>query len=195
MIRNLALAWFGLAAALAGAEPPQDGRTGDASAGALSLALSDSSHYTPDAPPELRVDLIRVIKHERILYLLSGDHPVRAYPVALGDQPVGHKKREGDERTPEGRYVIDWRNPDSRFYRSLHISYPNEADRARAEAEGVDPGGMIMIHGWPNTLESEDEIARLLYTDWTNGCIAVPNTAMREIWESVPVGTPVEILP
>ncbi len=141
------------------------------------------------------VDLVRVVKHERILYLMSGGVPVRAYAIALGDQPEGHKLQEGDERTPEGRYIIDWRNPNSQFYRSLHISYPNEDDRARARALGVDPGGMIMIHGWPNSLGGEEDIARLLYTDWTNGCIALTNTAMKEVWERVPDGTPIEILP
>ncbi|MBE1202943.1 L,D-transpeptidase family protein [Aminobacter carboxidus] len=95
------------------------------------------------------VDLVRVDKSERRLELLFGDKVVRSYAMALGANPVGHKGREGDERTPEGRYVLDWRHPESGYYRSVHISYPNADDVAAAKRAGVEPGGMIMIHGQP----------------------------------------------
>jgi murein L,D-transpeptidase YafK len=115
--------------------------------------------------------------------------------VALGDNPVGHKMREGDERTPEGDYVLDWRNPNSQFYRSIHVSYPNERDRLFARALGHDPGGMIMIHGKPNYISSPRVLAEYDRRDWTNGCIAVGNQDMDEIWTAVKDGTPIRILP
>lgn len=139
------------------------------------------------------VDFVLVKKSERRLILLSDGRVFRSYHIALGDSPLGPKNRAGDNRTPEGRYVLDWRNPDSRFYKSIHISYPNQSDSALAEATGVDPGGMIMIHG-----ESEIPVLRRLNAgrdDWTEGCIAVENRDMDEIWRLVPDGTPIEILP
>lgn len=138
-------------------------------------------------------DLVLVKKAERILYLMRDGKPFREYTIALGNSPVGHKLREGDSRTPEGRYVLDWRNPESRFYKSIHISYPSDADRFLAEATGVSPGGMIMIHG-----ESVIPVMRRVNSgkpDWTDGCIAVSNAEMDEIWTSVEDGTPIEILP
>ncbi len=98
--------------------------------------------------PEVSEVLVR--KEERRLYLLSGDQVVRSYRIGLGDNPSGHKLFEGDQRTPEGEYVLDWRNPNSDFYKSIHISYPNNRDRELASAWGLDPGGSIMIHGLPN---------------------------------------------
>jgi len=133
------------------------------------------------------------MKSDRRLQLLFEGRVVRAYRIALGARPEGHKEREGDERTPEGRYTIDARNPASDFFLSLHVSYPNAEDRARARARGVSPGGDIMIHGLPNHWGWIGPLHRLF--DWTDGCMAVTNGEMQEIWDSVPVGTPIEIRP
>ena len=103
------------------------------------------------------------------------------------------KEREGDFRTPEGRYLIDYHKADSAFHRALHISYPNAEDRRRAEKLGVAPGGDIMIHGLPNGLGAAGETHRI--TDWTNGCVALTDQEIEQIWSAVPIGTPVEIKP
>ena len=134
------------------------------------------------------VDRIVVQKARREMALLSGEAVVRTYRVALGRDPVGHKRQEGDGRTPEGRYLIDRRNPESKYHLSLHISYPNEADVARARSAGVDPGGDIMIHGLKAGVVHPD-------SDWTQGCIAVTDAEMDEIWDLVEDGTPIEICP
>ncbi|WAX94687.1 L,D-transpeptidase family protein [Aminobacter sp. NyZ550] len=139
------------------------------------------------------VDLVRVDKSERLLELLSGDKVVRSYAVALGANPVGHKRQEGDERTPEGRYVLDWRNPESAFTKSIHISYPDANDKAAAKRAGVDPGGMIMIHGQSKGFGWWSWLMQMF--DWTNGCIAVTDEDMAEIWKMVENGTPIEINP
>lgn len=135
----------------------------------------------------LRADRIVVNKGRREMLLLRGSSILRSYRVLLGREPVGHKEREGDGRTPEGRYLIDRRNPKSRYHLSLHISYPNERDRERAASLGVDPGGDIMIHGQNDGMPREN--------DWTQGCIAVTDGEMDEIWGLVAEGTPIEILP
>ena len=139
------------------------------------------------------IDLVRVGKFERRMELVSGDKVVRSYAVALGANPIGHKRQQGDERTPEGRYVLDWRNPGSSYYRSIHISYPNADDVAAAKRAGVDPGGMIMIHGQPNGYGWWSWLVQMF--DWTNGCIAVTDEEMAEIWQMVENGTPIEINP
>lgn len=142
------------------------------------------------------VDRVVVYKAERILYLCQGDSILKGYGIALGKNPKGHKQRRGDKRTPEGRYVLDWRNPNSKFYLSIRISYPNEADKKRAAKKGVPPGGDIMLHGFPNgATDSIWSRYRFLTRDWTDGCIAVSNDAMDEIWASVKDGTPIEIFP
>jgi murein L,D-transpeptidase YafK len=138
-------------------------------------------------------DRVVVHKSDRLMRLYRGDDLLSQYPVRLGDNPVGHKTRRGDERTPEGIYSIDWRNPDSDFQLSLHISYPNANDRAQAAAQGVFPGGNIMIHGQPRDRGWPFFFRRFL--DWTDGCIAIADTDMREIWDAVPDGTPIEIYP
>jgi murein L,D-transpeptidase YafK len=138
-----------------------------------------------------RIDLVIVEKAARTMMLMSGGQVARRYAVALGDDPVGHKQREGDERTPEGRYVLDWRNPQSAFHRSIHISYPNERDRAAAA--GYSPGGDIMIHGQPNGYGWWSWLLQMV--DWTDGCIAVTDEEMDEIWDMVENGTPIEIRP
>jgi murein L,D-transpeptidase YafK len=135
----------------------------------------------------LRADRIVVNKGRREMMLLRGQSVLRAYRVALGRTPSGHKQREGDGRTPEGRYVIDRRNPKSRYHLSLRISYPNAADVERARAAGVEPGGDIMIHGLKDG-ERRDG-------DWTQGCIAVTNEEMDEIWSLVGEGTEIVIEP
>ena len=135
----------------------------------------------------LRADQIVVHKGRREMLLLLGQSVLRVYRIALGREPVGHKVQEGDGRTPEGLYTIDRRNPKSRYYLSLRISYPNDADRARAAALAVEPGGDIMIHGL-----KDGEIRE---GDWTQGCIAVTDKEMEEIWGLVPEGIPVRIEP
>jgi len=144
------------------------------------------------ATARLSADRIVVHKGERRLELIREDKVVASYPVWLGRNPIGHKLEQGDGRTPEGRYYLDWRKDDSRFYRALHVSYPNLIDRIRATHNGVSPGGMIMIHGSPNNpLVGNYGLKR----DWTEGCIAVTNRAMDEIWDAVPDGAPIDILP
>jgi murein L,D-transpeptidase YafK len=140
----------------------------------------------PLAPQAQRADEIRVDKSERRMELLRKGKMLRTYRVFLGDVPVGHKTQHGDERTPEGRYSITFRNDKSRFHLSLRVSYPNEADRAQARKRGVDPGGDIMIHGGTPPGYTRD---------WTDGCIAVTNGEIEEIWRLVPVGTPILIEP
>ena len=128
-----------------------------------------------------------VNKARREMLLLRGESILRSYRVALGRDSAGHKEREGDGRTPEGPYVIDRRNPKSRYHLALHISYPNEADKARARELGVEPGGDIMIHGLKDGAPREN--------DWTLGCIAVTDEEMDEIWGLVSEGTPIVINP
>lgn len=139
----------------------------------------------------LLADYLLVDKSERLLIAYSGGQPIRAYRnLAFGDAPTGHKRFEGDERTPEGLYTIDWRNPDSRYHLSLHISYPNAEDRARAARFGRSPGGDIFIHGQPTGYPGPP-----LPGDWTDGCIALSNAEIEELWRLVPDGTPIEIRP
>ncbi|WP_296806802.1 L,D-transpeptidase family protein [Thiocapsa sp.] len=136
-------------------------------------------------------DRLVVKKAERRLYLMRDNQPLRSYHIALGFQPIGRKTREGDGRTPEGRYLIDRRNDRSRFHKALHISYPSTVDRWRAERRGEPPGGMILIHGQPNGKNRSKPIE----DDWTLGCIAVSNREIDEIWSLTVDGTPIEILP
>jgi murein L,D-transpeptidase YafK len=137
------------------------------------------------------VDEIVIRKARRELLLMEAGKAVKRYRVALGRSPVGAKERQGDGRTPEGRYEISGRNPKSAFHLSLRISYPNEQDRERARQLGVDPGGDIMIHGLPNGQGPLGAAHRL--RDWTEGCVAVTNEEIEEIWKLVANGTPVQI--
>ncbi len=141
----------------------------------------------------LKADRVVVFKGERRLELMRGDLVLRVYRVALGRNATGHKIKAGDERTPEGDYVLDSRLKDSNFYRALHISYPNWYDRSRAEFLGVPPGGAIMIHGQPNDVPKGYVGHPMI--DWTNGCIAVTNREMDEIWAMVEDGTAINIYP
>jgi len=145
------------------------------------------------AHAEQAVTLIRVLKAEHKLQLLSGKNRLYEFHAVFGDNPVGHKRQEGDERTPEGRYQIDARNPNSAYYKSLRISYPNARDRAAAQARGVRPGGLIMIHGQKNGYGHLAGITQR--TNWTDGCIALRDEEMEIVWQQVSVGTPIEILP
>ncbi|MBO0758334.1 MAG: L,D-transpeptidase family protein [Bradyrhizobiaceae bacterium] len=134
-----------------------------------------------------------VDKTARKLTLLRNGDALKTYDVALGHTPVGPKQREGDGRTPEGRYVIDSKNARSHNHLALHVSYPDATDRARAQRLGASPGGDIMIHGLHNGLGWLGRLHRAI--DWTNGCIAVTNSQIEEIWSLVEVGTPIEIKP
>jgi murein L,D-transpeptidase YafK len=136
-------------------------------------------------------DKIVIVKSTRTMTLLNGDKVLKTYKVALGTAPIGPKRVEGDHKTPEGNYVIDAKNAQSRFHLSLHISYPSAADQQRARKLGARPGGAIMIHGLPPSFAYLGALHR--QTDWTDGCIAVSNAEIEEIWKLVPVGTRVEI--
>jgi murein L,D-transpeptidase YafK len=138
-------------------------------------------------------DFVLVDKSDRKLYLFKAGRVLREVDVSLGLVPAGPKQREGDFRTPEGKYILDARNTDSDFFLSIHVSYPNESDRVRARGQGVDPGGEIMIHGLPN--EPKHDLRRYLDTDWTDGCIAVSNADMVDIWLMTRESTPIEIRP
>lgn len=138
-------------------------------------------------------DRVMVRKSERMLYLMKDGKVLRSFKVALGLSPDGHKLREGDFRTPEGSYRLVERNADSDFFLSIRISYPNDADTWRARKMGYHPGGAIMIHGQPNEPKHSAEYYRR--TDWTNGCIAVSNADMVDIWLMTARNTPIDIYP
>lgn len=140
-----------------------------------------------------KIDYVLVIKSEKKMYLLSERHRIKEYDVVFGDNATGHKQQEGDGRTPEGKYILDYKKSDSSFYKAIHISYPNEKDKMIAKSNGVNPGGQIMIHGQKNGLGWMSWLAQQF--DWTNGCIAITNTEMDEIWNLVTLGTPIEIQP
>ena len=138
-------------------------------------------------------DLVIVEKGERKLHLVKDGEPFRTFDIALGMRPVGDKEFEGDFRTPEGRYLLDMRNPNSEYFLSIHVSYPNREDIREARAMGQDPGGAIMIHGQPNEPTRSEAYYRT--RDWTNGCIAVSNSDMIDIWLMTADNTPIEIRP
>jgi murein L,D-transpeptidase YafK len=140
-----------------------------------------------------KVDQVIVVKSLRTLTILSNGKILRTYKIALGGSPVGAKEQQGDHKTPEGQYILDRRNAKSRFHQAIHVSYPNEQDKKRASQRGVSPGGDIMVHGSPNGFGWLGATHRA--RDWTDGCIAVTNAEMDEIWELVPDGTPIEIRP
>lgn len=140
-----------------------------------------------------KAESVLVKKSEAKLYLLSEGSAFKEFDVVFGGNPIGHKQQEGDERTPEGDYVLDYKKADSSFYKAIHISYPNAADIKRAESLGVSPGGQIMIHGQRNGLGWLALLSQQF--NWTNGCIAVTNAEMDFIWKSVEPGTPIKILP
>ncbi len=143
--------------------------------------------------PNAKADRLVVNKSKRQLLLYRGGNVIASYRVALGHNPEGPKMRKGDGRTPEGTYSISGKNAASAFHKALRVSYPNAADRERARRQGVDPGGDIMIHGLPNGRGFIGAAHRLI--DWTDGCIAVTNAEIEEIWALVANGTLVEINP
>jgi murein L,D-transpeptidase YafK len=138
-------------------------------------------------------DRVVIEKDARLLHLMHDGKAFRTFKIALGIRPVGDKKSEGDFKTPEGKYTLDHRNPNSEFFLSIHVSYPDSADRREAANLGVDPGGAIMIHGQPNEPSRSETYYRT--QDWTNGCIAVSNSDMIDIWLMTGENTPIEIRP
>ncbi|WNW11550.1 L,D-transpeptidase family protein [Pseudomonas sp. DTU_2021_1001937_2_SI_NGA_ILE_001] len=140
-----------------------------------------------------RIDKVLVLKSSRQLQLISEGEALKTYRISLGKNPKGAKLQEGDKRTPEGFYWLDWRKPSNKYNLSMHISYPNAADSERSRREGVKPGSMIMIHGTPIDEEYPEWYFHTL--DWTEGCIAMKNNDMREVWDLVKDGTLIEIRP
>ena len=141
-------------------------------------------------------DRVILKKSTRMLYLYSGGEVSKRYHISLGKVAVGAKEFEGDMKTPEGNYILDWRQLSPRYNKSIHLSYPNKRDRAKAKQFGVSAGGMIMIHGTPSSWALSplgDWLPMLL--DWTEGCIAMSNDDMEEVWDRVPNGTPITIVP
>jgi len=149
--------------------------------------------FAKSANDNMKVDRILVEKSKRRLTLFASKKVLKVYRIALGKNPVEPKVRQGDGKTPEGVYRIDYRNSKSHYYLSLHISYPNAEDIQRAKELDVPPGGDIMIHGLKNGFGWLGPLHRLF--DWTDGCIAVTNSEIKEIWHLVPDGTLVEIRP
>ena len=140
-----------------------------------------------------KADKVIIEKAQRKLHLIKDGEAFRSFDIALGIRPVGDKQHEGDFKTPEGNYLLDLRNPNSEFFLSIRVSYPNHRDVQAARSNGVDPGGLIMIHGQPNTPTRSEAYYRT--QDWTNGCIAVSNSDMIDIWLMTAENTPIEILP
>ena len=170
-----------------------DGSSGTIWTGTVAAAPEPAQSLAPETLTSGRADMVLVYKGRRTMYLMRDGKVLRSYDVALGRNPYGHKNREGDGRTPEGGYLIDWRNSESDFHLSLHISYPRPQDHRLAREAGNDPGGAIMIHGLPNgRTAAEVGHPRI---DWTNGCIAVSNEEIEEIWNLVDDGTAIFILP
>ncbi|MBW8785802.1 MAG: L,D-transpeptidase family protein [Novosphingobium sp.] len=158
----------------------------------LALLLAAAVPADGDSLSWPRIDRIEVHKTEREMIFYSAGRQVgRIAGLQLGTQPIGAKHVQGDGRTPEGRYTIDYRNPGSAYHLALHVSYPNPSDRAFALARGLDPGGAIFIHGQPNDWPGPGRAPG----DWTDGCIAVSNAEIEALWRAVPDGTEIDILP
>jgi murein L,D-transpeptidase YafK len=159
---------------------------------ALSVAsLHALSADNPSLPASAVADKVLVLKGERKLLLMKGNEVLKTYTVSLGGSPVGLKTKQGDQKTPEGNYVLDRHNSHSLYHKSIHISYPNAEDVARARKLGVLTGGDLFIHGLPNDYYGPTQ----QLGDWTEGCIAVTNAEIEEIWRVVADGTPIEIRP
>jgi murein L,D-transpeptidase YafK len=182
------LALLPLLALAACANPPPKQAEGPS---AQQPRLAREAERIVGQPRFTHLDYLLVDKSERLMIGYAGGQPVKAWrDLQFGDQPMGHKQFEGDERTPEGRYVIEGRNPGSAYHLSLKVSYPNPQDRAFARAQGRSPGGDIFLHGQPNGLP----FGRMP-GDWTDGCIALSNAEIAELWRIVPDGTVIEIRP
>jgi murein L,D-transpeptidase YafK len=160
--------------------------------GALLVAFGGVSPAR-SSPPVLRADAILIVKHERKLYLLRDNYPLRSYRIALGLSPTGAKEHQWDFRTPEGSYIIDFRQEHSHYYKALHVSYPSPPDLKRSSALHMPAGGSIFIHGEPNRPSKPMDYYKT--KDWTNGCIALSNEDLQEVWELTAGRTPVEIVP
>jgi murein L,D-transpeptidase YafK len=161
-------------------------------AAVLSLVIPGSSPADAINPGD-RANAILIVKHERKLYLLRDNNPLRSYRIALGLNPTGAKEHQWDFRTPEGSYIIDFRLEHSHYFKSLHISYPSPADLKRSSALHRPAGGDIFIHGEPN--RPDKPISYYKTRDWTNGCIALADEDLQELWELTAGRTPVEIVP
>ena len=140
-----------------------------------------------------KADAVLINKSEKALYLLRDDRVIAQYSVVFGSSPLGHKIQEGDQRTPEGKYTLDYKNLHSKYFKSIHVSYPNARDRQRARELGVSAGGDIMIHGQPNDLGWIKMFSQ--FVNWTDGCVALKDEDMQAVWDAVDPGTPVEIIP
>lgn len=156
----------------------------------LSLTITNGASAEDEFPV---ADKVVIEKEKRKLFLMKDGTPFRSFDIALGMYPVGDKRNEGDQKTPEGMYLLDMRNPESDFFLSIHVSYPDAADRRDARSKGLDPGGQIMIHGQPNSPTYSE--AYYAQEDWTNGCIAVSNSDMIDIWLMTPDNVQIEIRP
>jgi len=161
------------------------------STSAIAYVKSTSENKNP-IPPSIVIDRVFVDKSDRVLKLMSNGKVIRSYRIALGGRPTGHKQQEGDQRTPVGVYTLDYKNENSIAHRSIHISYPNTEDKARATSLGVSPGGDIMIHGQMNGFGHLGWLNQ--QRDWTDGCIAVTNDEMDNIMAAVTIGTSIEIV-
>ena len=161
------------------------------STSAIAYAKNTEKHTQPISN-DVIIDKVFVNKSARTLQLLSSNRVIKSYHIALGGNPNGHKQQEGDKRTPTGNYILDYKNEKSKFYRSIHVSYPNATDKARAKSQGVSPGGDIMIHGQKNGFGHLAWVNQK--RDWTDGCIAVTDDEMDEIMNAVKIGTPIEIV-
>lgn len=195
LLKTVFLIVFALAVIVIIADPHNDSDEMQEYYDQLSRQSSSHDTYFPPSPLTLEqanIDRVYVDKSSQKLYLLQDNKAVKSYHIALGDAPKGHKQQEGDERTPEGEYILDYKNENSIAYRSIHVSYPNEADIANAEARGVSPGGAIMIHGQMNGYGHLADVVQK--RNWTDGCMAVTNEEMDEIMGAVKVGTPIEIV-
>ncbi len=184
---QIKLSWIVLTTGLLGCNVPQIPN-------AESLSQNrEKSRKAIEQP--IKADAILVDKSDRVLILYQDNKEIARYEnIRFGDQPKGHKQFEGDEKTPEGDYFIDARNPASSYHLSLRISYPNAQDKDYAQRLGRFPGGDIFIHGQPNQLSNMQDRTAISY-DWTDGCIAVSNMEIRQLWELVAVGTPITIRP
>ena len=184
-----------LAALLATAAPAvfANGKPQSAGRTTTHAEADASASDTSAVPPQQLADRVIVRKSERRMYLMHGETVLRSYRVALGLNPVGPKEQEGDSRTPEGHYLLTRRNPRSEYFLSIQVSYPNDRDMQRARRNRLSPGGSVMIHGLPNELRREPTYYEK--RDWTDGCIAVSDSDMLEIWLMTPTDTPIDILP
>jgi len=159
----------------------------------LGLTCLACSTPVPAFATGKKASFVYIDKSDREMFVFAGREQLLRYRIALGRVPLGHKQQEGDKRTPEGRYLLDWKNPNSRYHRSIRVSYPNAADRQAARRRGVSPGGDIMIHGQPN--RSPLPASQLQTFDWTDGCIALTDAQMDALWDVIDTPVPILIVP